>query len=243
MNLCIDIGNTRVKFAVFDAAANLIDLVLHPTLEQDVIQRLLSQYAVTAVILSSVRADHQEIRTWLATQLQAVYWLDAQLEVPILNHYLTPQTLGKDRLAAVVGAVALYPHQNILVVDAGTCITYDFVDEQRNYWGGSILPGLQMRLDAMTHFTAKLPALQLEVPKDWVGNTTISAMQTGAFWGVLHELEGFKHQYSAKYGAITLVITGGDSTYFESQLKNEIFAQPNLVLIGLNTILEYNEGL
>lgn len=240
MNLCIDIGNTRIKFAIFQKDGQLVNLQWQKDWNTSFLQHIVTDFAIEAAIVSSVRGEQQELVRQLHQLLPIVLVLDHQLPLPIHNQYKTPKTLGKDRLAAVVGALALYPHTNLLVVDAGTCITYDFLDSHKNYWGGSILPGIKMRLDSMAHFTAKLPLLAPVIPKGFVGNTTDTAMQTGVFYGVLHELKGFAKQYSDKYGAIQVVITGGDSTYFESQLKNEIFAQPNLVLIGLNHILHYN---
>lgn len=240
MNLCIDIGNTRIKFAIFHENGQLINLQWQKDWDTNLVQQITNNFAIKAAIISSVRGEQEGLVKLLQSTVPVVIVLDSQLPLPIHNQYKTPHTLGKDRLAAVVGALALYPNTNLLVVDAGTCITYDFLDRDRNYWGGSILPGIKMRLDSMAHFTSKLPLLSPSAPIDFVGNTTEAAMQTGVFYGVLHELKGFEKQYSAKYGAIQVVITGGDSTYFESQLKNEIFAQPNLVLIGLNHILHYN---
>jgi type III pantothenate kinase len=240
MNLCIDIGNTRIKFAIFDQENKMVALELANDWDITLLSGLLKQFPIQAAIISSVRDEDIALRTFLQKHLKTVLNLNSDTALPIHNQYQTPKTLGKDRIAAVVGALRLYPNRNLLVLDAGTCITYDFVDTHQNYWGGSILPGINMRLQSMHHFTAKLPLLEPTLPNNFVGDTTATAMLTGVFYGVLHELNGFRKQYSAKYGAIQVVITGGDSSYFESQLKNEIFAQPNLVLIGLNHILHYN---
>lgn len=240
MNLCIDVGNTRVKLAVLNATNQLMDLQFVDVLEQVHVQKMLEQYACRHAIISSVRGAQPTIKAWLAKELETVLELTATLPVPIQNRYKTPKTLGKDRLAGVVGAMALYPDENVLVVDAGTCITYDFISKTKDYWGGNILPGIVMRFKSMAHFTAKLPLVAQEPLDSFIGNSTKTAMQTGVLYGVLHELSGFKQQYEQQFGHIRVIVTGGDASYFESQFKNEIFAQPNLVLIGLNKILNYN---
>lgn len=243
MNLCIDVGNTRVKMAIFDSDNKMQNLQFSDDLEKAVLLAILKKYNCKNAILSSVRGKHKEIQSFLSGQLKAVFFLDANLPIPIQNEYKTPQTLGKDRLAAVVGATQLLPNQNVLVVDAGTCITYDFITKKAIYKGGNILPGVNMRLKSMAHFTAQLPLVKPQKLNSFVGQTTKTAMQTGVLYGVLHELSGFRVQYETKYGNIEVIVTGGDTSYFESQFKNKIFAQPNLVFIGLNKILNYNINL
>lgn len=242
MNLCIDVGNTRVKLAVFDANGYLVDCQVVPDLTIKVLSELLPKYSFKQAILSSVRSDHQTARTWLLEHLEQLIWLDQALPLPVQNDYKTPQTLGKDRIAAVVGATVLFPQENVLVVDAGTCITYDFITKNAVYKGGSILPGIDMRFQGMAHFTAKLPLVSSTELDSFIGNTTETAMQTGVLFGVLHELRGFRNLYCQEFGDIKVIVTGGNASYFESQLKNEIFAHPNLVLIGLNKILDYNRS-
>ncbi len=243
MNLCIDIGNTRVKTAVFDQQNKLQELEISLDFELQNLAAIIQKYGCTAAIVSSVRTKEKPLEIFLKKELKTVLNLKSTTPIPIQNDYQTPQTLGKDRLAAVVGATALLAQQNVLVVDAGTCITYDFVTKQGVYKGGSILPGIVMRFESMAHFTAQLPLVKAEVLTSFVGTTTPSSMQTGVLYGVLHELRGFRKQYEAKFGTIQVIVTGGDTTYFESQFKNEIFAQPNLVLVGLNKILNYNLNL
>jgi type III pantothenate kinase len=240
MNLCIDVGNTRVKLAIFDSKGILLELQVYDNLDRSILQSIIKKFACTNAIISSVRGNHTGEQLFLKQKVTNLYCLTADLPVPIQNRYKTPQTLGKDRLAAIVGATVLIPNQNILVVDAGTCITYDFITKRSEYLGGSILPGIVMRFKSMAHFTAKLPLIEKEELDSFIGTTTKTSMQTGVMQGVLHELIGFKMQYQEKFGNINVIVTGGDASYFESQLKNEIFAQPNLVLVGLNRILDYN---
>ena len=240
MNLCIDVGNTQVKLGVYDAQNVLHSFSIHSELSIPLLEKVCSEFAIKHAILSSVRADYQQIIDFLSTQLQTVIQLSAATKMPLKSQYLTPKTLGNDRLAAVVGATVIHPTQGVLVVDAGTCITYDFVTAQHVYMGGSILPGIQMRFRALHQFTAKLPLIEQENLNHFIGTSTKTSIQTGVLYGVLHELKGFKLQYEQQFGNIKVIVTGGDASYFESQLKNEIFAQPKLVLIGLNKILNYN---
>ncbi|HRF77340.1 MAG TPA: type III pantothenate kinase, partial [Chitinophagales bacterium] len=166
-------------------------------------------------------------------------------ELPIVNDYATPATLGKDRLAAAVGSSAAFPGKNVLSIDAGTCIKYDFVRADNRYLGGGIAPGLVMRLKAMHNFTARLPLISL-TPQMLVqqtlltGDSTTDSMLSGAINGALWEVEGAIAAYNAIYDDLHVIITGGDASFFELHVKSRIFARPNLVLEGLNTILKYN---
>ena len=154
----------------------------------------------------------------------------------------SPQTLGKDRIAAVIGAQSLLPAKNLLVIDAGSCITYDFLTGDRHYLGGAISPGVQMRLRSMNNYTNKLPLLSwegVERPQS-IGRTTITSMLSGVINGIIGEMKSFIFEYEQQYERLKIVLTGGDSIFFEKELKNGIFADPNLVLKGLNEILIYN---
>lgn len=166
--------------------------------------------------------------------------LDEHTPIPIDNQYKTPATLGRDRLAAVVGAFAQYPNDNIIVIDAGTCITTEIILKGGIYLGGNISPGIRMRMKAMHEFTAKLPLLRTKKPRSFVGYSTKTAMQNGGTMGAVWELEHFISKCEKKYGALKVILTGGDTIFFEKHLKKEIFAHSNLVLVGLNQILDYN---
>ncbi len=240
MNLCIDIGNSFIKLAVFNAEGVLLTSLRFSEVDVDCFASLINEYYVERAILSSVQTVDNDLIVLLRNSLDKVIELSSEINIPVRNSYKTPETLGNDRVAVVVAATVLFPQENVLIVDAGTCITYDFITENNEYLGGSILPGINMRFKSMAEFTAKLPLAKMEVLDSFVGNSTQSSLQTGVMQGVLHEIKGFKDQYQQQFGNIRLIVTGGDASYFESQLKNEIFAEPNLVLIGLNRILYFN---
>ena len=236
-NLAVDIGNSAVKYAFFDGPA------LVRTGQVSTSEELLGEPEITTadnIILSSVRAGEAELARQL-TYSGTFISLDYKTPVPLQNHYLTPQTLGMDRLAAVVGANYLFPDFDCLVIDAGTCITCDFVDQEKNFRGGSISPGLQMKFRAMHTFTQKLPLVeQANLPVPLAGRTTAEAMQSGVLNGTVAELNGFIAAYGANSEKMVVVLCGGDAAFFETSLKGHIFAVPELVLIGLNRILNYN---
>jgi type III pantothenate kinase len=169
--------------------------------------------------------------------------LSADLKLPIQNLYKTPATLGSDRLAAAVGAVALYPNQNNLVIDMGTCITLDFVSSHNEYLGGAIMPGISMKFKALHTFTDKLPLLTFDNGDevDIVGDDTRSSIFTGIINGTTMELEGFVERYVEKFGKMNIIFTGGDAIYFEKRVKFPNFVNSNLLLVGLNKILNTNE--
>jgi type III pantothenate kinase len=241
MNVIIDAGNTATKIAFFEKN-QLIAMYSHVSLED--ITNHIRQHAPANGIICSVNQDSTSLQELLQPYLDKILILDHLLPVPITNRYQTPQTLGKDRLAAVCGATYLYAEYACLVIDMGTCITYDFVDEQKNYWGGSISPGLRMRFKAMHTFTARLPLLEPETDTiNLTGTNTIEAMQSGVVHGMTCEIEGIIKEYRKKFGKLHVIFCGGDATFFENKIKESIFVIPELVLVGLNRILEYNVSL
>jgi type III pantothenate kinase len=242
MNLCVDIGNSQLKMGGYNQAGELLGVVRSEVWDEQRLVEQLQTWKIRRAIVSSVRGQDQKLVQLLQTALESVYLLSAELALPIVNAYATPTTLGNDRLAVAVAAASLYPHQNALVVDAGTCITYDFVTAAGEYLGGSILPGIEMRFRAMHEFTAKLPLVERAALPSFIGNSTQTSLQTGVLYGVLHELEGFANQYRQEFGPIVILVTGGSLPYFDSQLKSRIFAHPNLVLDGLNAILQYQDN-
>ena len=156
--------------------------------------------------------------------------------------YTTPATLGVDRIAAICGAIEIFPQQNCLVVDAGTCINYEFLDAALNYHGGAISPGIQMRFDALHKFTARLPLIKEFNKTELVGNSTESCMTSGVVNGVVAEVNGIIEKYAQKFPDLGVILCGGDAYFFENNLKQPIFAAPDLVLHGLNRILQHNVG-
>lgn len=194
---------------------------------------------VTSAILSSVKNINSEFSE-LTNEFNAII-LSENTSLPIENNYTNPSSLGKDRLAAVVGASVLYPHKDVLVFDAGTCLTIDFINSNNVYVGGRISPGIEMRYNALHTFTDKLPLIKSEKNALVIGNDTKTSIISGVQQGILAEVKTIMLEYKSQNTDTIFVFTGGDSFFFEKELKNSIFANPNLVLIGLNEILDYNE--
>jgi type III pantothenate kinase len=244
-NLVIDVGNTLSKIAVFENNESVY-VSKSAQLKDIDISGLIEKYKVNNLILSSVKALAEHKYEADYPQLNYLRF-DHQTRLPIKNNYATPQTLGLDRLAAVIGAKDIFPSEPVLVIDAGTCITFDFIDEESVYEGGSISPGIKMRLKAMHQFTGKLPDVEFEndsVTDIFYGKNTKEAMQTGALNGMLFEIEGYLRYYSQKYSSLKIILCGGDASFFDTRLKNSIFAhqillEPLLVLRGLNTVVNY----
>lgn len=239
MNLCIDRGNTRTKVAIFDGSLLVADRVydIFTTTE---LEEVLHEFKIGASILSDVKVADEALGKYLQQYTEHYIYLDHTVKLPVENLYETPETLGKDRIAAVVGAVTLKPDSDILVVDAGTAITYDFVDAKGVYHGGNIAPGIEMRLKALHVFTGRLPMVSVNEIKQFPGKNTTDAMLSGSIYGALFEIEGYFEALRIKYPELSIFLTGGDIKYFVSKLKSPIFAEKNLVLTGLNRILQFN---
>lgn len=240
--LVIDIGNSRAKLATFQNN-HLLEQWNWPAWKTADFIELSTNQNPSFVILSNVAGSKGNDVATCFEKHPFFLNLTAQTPLPIVNQYKTPETLGKDRLAAVVGAWELYPGQNSLVVDAGTCITYDLLEASGVYLGGNISPGLQMRLKAMHDYTASLPLVAMQDIDEWVGYSTESAIRNGALLGAILEIQGFSDWRRQQFGQLNVILTGGDAVYFAKNWKREIFVHPNLVLIGLNKILDYNVAL
>lgn len=241
MYWCLDIGNTQLKWAAYDASGHRIAVDTVPTWATlaATLPQLVQQYQLRQAIVSSVGVDVSALMPTLQDALEQVWCLSTQLPLPLTLAYGTPETLGNDRLAVAAAAVARFPREAVLAVDAGTCITYDFVTPEGEYLGGSICPGIAMRFRAMHEFTARLPLVERTTLDQYIGDSTLTSLQTGVLWGVVHELRGFRDQYEASFGPVRVLVTGGSTPHFETHLKNEIFAEPYLVLDGLYTVLKY----
>lgn len=195
---------------------------------------------LSQAILSSVKPVDGDILQFLSENFDFFIELDHQTELPIGNLYETPETLGKDRLAAAVGANELFPDQNLLIIDAGTAITYDLVSEKNQFVGGNISPGLQMRFKALNHFTGKLPLISYSDDFQTIGKNTTDAIRAGVQNGILFEIDQTIDLFNRNYQNLQIVMTGGDSIFFDKKLNYSIFVHFNLTLIGLNRILEHN---
>jgi len=239
MNLCIDRGNSSTKVAVYNGDEMIFSSqITQPDFKG--ISELFRQNDIRFTILSSVIKVTAELEDFLKKKSERFIMLTHETSLPIINRYKTPETLGKDRLAAVTGAVCLMPGNDLLVIDAGTAITYDFVDASGVYHGGNIAPGINLRLKSLYEFTQNLPLVEIEKEVDFMGNDTRSAIQSGVLYGIVFEIDGYIEHLMLKYPKLSVFLTGGSSFYFENRLKNRIFANENLVLIGLNRILQYN---
>lgn len=238
MNLVLDFGNTRVKAASFDQA-QLVSSQAFASVDE-LLQSDLFNQNYQAAIIGTVTNDHEAILPELLTRFP-VHVFSHQSLLPIANHYSSARTLGSDRMAVAIGAYSLYPNKNVLSIDAGTCIKYNFVNAENVYLGGAISPGLPMRLSAMHKFTATLPDLKFDPTfETLIGDSTRSSMLSGALIGAACEVDGMIERYLAIYPDLTVVVTGGDAPYLCRQLKNRFFAHQYLLLQGLHTILLHN---
>jgi type III pantothenate kinase len=241
MNLIIDVGNTRVKVAVFEEDT-IVDLVIFDKLKiVSEIKKLIKKYKITAAIASSVALLSAKKIEKLQS-LVKIMFVSSSLEIPFQNLYATPTTLGVDRIALVFGAFVKYPKKNVLIIDAGTCITFDFLTKNGEYLGGAISPGVKMRYKSLHKFTSKLPLLTIHKPESFVGNSTKESINSGVVNGVIQEIEGVINQYNKKFLDLTVVLTGGDTNFLSKQLKSSIFANQNFLLEGLNEILIFNKS-
>ncbi|HQB27784.1 MAG TPA: type III pantothenate kinase [Paludibacter sp.] len=238
MNLCIDQGNTNTKIAIFDQD-NIVDLSVYENPDLQVFKRIFESHPVEHTILSSV-INHQDDLLSFLKHSKKFFLLDHHTPLPVINRYKTPETLGKDRLAAVVGAASIQKNADILVIDVGTAITYDFINAEGVYTGGDITPGIDLRLKSLHHFTQRLPQVEFDEQVSFMGTNTTTAIQSGVLYGIVSEIDGYINRLMQKYPKLSVFLTGGDAVYFEKRLKSSIFANKNLVLIGLNRILEYN---
>jgi type III pantothenate kinase len=241
-NLVIDIGNTYTKIAVFKLD-ELLAFEQYETVDTSTLDSFLNNYKVNGAIISSVKKHIEPWQTDLGAKVTLTYF-SALVKNNIQNHYLTPETLGTDRLATVIGANHIYPGINSLVITGGTAITYDYIDAGGNYFGGSISPGLNMRYKALNYYTAGLPLVNTDAAFNAAyGNDTETAIRSGVQNGIKYELTGFIESYKNKNSQLNIVISGGDSIFFDTLLKNSIFApyikiEPYLVLKGLNAAIQ-----
>lgn len=237
MRLIIDAGNTQTKLALF-AGDKIITEKKYSRLLKSSIQSVTKHKHIEAVIFSTVIKPDLKLINYLSSYPFLIN-LTHKTKIPIKNKYKTPQTLGRDRLANAVGAAGLFKKKNNLVVDAGTCIKYDFINHKNEYLGGGISPGIQMRFDALHYFTDQLPALKIREKFSLVGQSTEESILSGVENGILAEVEAIILQYKKFYKNLNVIFTGGDYLFFVNRLKTPIFAAPQLTLIGLNEILDY----
>ncbi len=239
--LCFDFGNTRQKCGVFviDRLTDVLTLENH---EERTMNSLLDKYKPERTILSSVIDHNREIET-LLKQRSSFLKLDASTPLPFTIPVSRPETMGADRLALAAFAVNFYKNQNNLVIALGSCITYNFINKYNSFNGGSISPGMQMRLKALHHFTAKLPLVKPDWNIPLIGYDTNTNILSGVLLGMAAEIDGIINEYREKFENFNVLLTGGDTANFVQHLKNKIFADPYLILKGLYAISNYNHDI
>lgn len=242
MNLCIDQGNSRIKVALFREDGSLVKSFIYRSFHSAEVERLFALYPITDSIISSVANIEPAVVNALNRLSRRFILFDHTTPVPIHNLYDTPQTLGQDRLAAAVGGNVLCPDTNLLIVDAGSAITYDFVSADNSYMGGNIAPGIKMRLTVLRQMTKKLPQVEVEENQliPLFGRNTYDAIAAGVLRGIVFEVKGYMRTLAERVGEFTTIISGGSAPYIVNNLQQPVRAEKHLVLIGLNHILEYN---
>jgi type III pantothenate kinase len=238
MNLVIDFGNTRIKAALF-MGTELLEKRVYDT-EGQLITEMAALSGIQHCLIGSVTKQHAQVFETFKLKFDTRLF-SAQTPLPLKNLYKSALTLGSDRIAASMGSFFFYPNQDVLTIDAGTCIKYNFVNKANEYIGGAISPGIPMRLKAMNHFTAALPIVEPDLDYTrLIGQSTAESLLSGAIIGAACEAEEMINKYRSEYPDLQVVITGGDADYLCKQLKNRFFTNQNILLYGLNTILNYS---
>ena len=241
MLLTIDVGNSRIKAAVFEHNKQVDFFIFETNEALKNFENIFQKYPnLQKIILSSVGKLDEEVVNFIKSQFQTEI-IDHKSKFPFTNLYATPETLGIDRMVLAAGATLMYPNQNKLIIDAGTCITYDFVNAENEYLGGAISPGIKIRYKSLNNYTSKLPLLTLSEDFEIIGNSTKSAIHSGVINGVIFEIEGFISQYSLKNQDLTIILTGGDAEFLAKRLKSTIFANSNFLLESLNLLSLYTQ--
>lgn len=239
MNLAIDIGNTRTKVAVYENnIISSIEIFEHTELQKKISFLINNSESKPNIILSTVKNIKEEDVIWLSEKSNFIQ-ITPNTSLPFQNKYSTPHTLGIDRVVLASGAVLKYPKSNRLVIDAGTCITYDFITDENDYLGGAISPGFKLKYKSLNDYTDKLPLLELNDAHELIGNSTFNSIQSGIINATIFEIEGFIESYKSEYQNLTVILTGGDADFLAKRLKNTIFANSNFLLESLITLHQY----
>lgn len=239
MNLIVDAGNTKTKLALFEGD-EMKELVISDSLTREMVDSIQKNVRIDSVIISSVGHLSFSVFDSIKKDVEIYLILNSKTPVPLVNHYQTPETLGMDRIANAVAAKNIFPHDPVLVIDAGSAITYDFITSDGSFMGGNISPGMGMRIKALNHFASRLPLVDAKWPDSDMGRNTTEALQAGVAWGIVHEIDGYIHRLSKENDKLKIILTGGDAFFFDKKLKNSIFVYPDLLVRGLNAILDYN---
>ncbi|MDR3680735.1 MAG: type III pantothenate kinase [Flavipsychrobacter sp.] len=240
INLCIDWGNTNVKAAIFNDE-QITDTFTFPAAEAvSGLEAVISSHNAQKAILCSVVDHPYGVEQALSEKIKSFIKLNSNTSLPIMNAYLSPESLGNDRIALATAAYMQNEGKNTLAISLGTCITYNFVQKNKTFRGGAISPGLQMRLKAMHEFTDKLPEVPVQGELLLLGYDTATCMRSGTIFGMAAEIDGMIKEFESQYSDFNAVLTGGDAPYFASKIKSKIFADPDLLMKGLNLILKHN---
>jgi type III pantothenate kinase len=236
--LCFDFGNTRMKCGVFTDGQFMQEVVLEDD-RDETIRTLLARFQPTRSILSSVIHHNPGLEDALRTATR-FHKLDHSSKLPITTPVGKPDTIGADRLALTAAAVTLFPGKNNLVIGLGSAITYNYVNKYREFMGGGISPGMEMRFKSLHTLTAKLPLVKADWNFPLVGYDTRTNILSGVILGMAKEIDGIIGAYEEKYDNLNVLMSGGDSGYFTRHLKKKIFVDPYLTFKGLYAISELN---
>ncbi len=238
LNLVLDFGNTRTKAAIFKKNELVSSTVLGS--EEELFVFIDTLPAIQQCLIASVTTNHIAVYEKIKKKINTLIFSSSTL-LPIKNLYKTTSTLGSDRIAASVGAYSFYPNRNVLTIDAGTCIKYNFVNANNEFIGGAISPGIKMRLKALNYYTHGLPLIEFDKNYEKLtGETTQESILSGTVFASVCEVESMIERYKQVYNNLEVVITGGDADYLCKQLKSRFFTNQNILIQGLNTILNYN---
>lgn len=239
MVLLLDIGNSRIKYAVFKQDT-LFDLIIDsdPDFEKKVYEIFQTYTTIRQIVIATVRNQSENDFNSLKA-LAPIHLISRDTTFPFTNCYQTPQTLGIDRMILAAGAALQYPKAAKLIIDAGTAVTYDYLDAQNNYYGGAISPGLQLRFKSLNDYTAKLPLVEANESEIIVGGTTLEAIHSGVVNGLCYEIDGFIESLQNKNENFIVILTGGDAEFLAKRLKSTIFANPNFLLESLNALYQF----
>jgi len=238
MNLIIDIGNTSIKLAVYDNLKKIL-LARVKKINYPSLKKKLSHYKIDRAIISSVKEVPDSLKELLSISVPAVYILSHKSRLPFKIDYKTPETLGSDRIAAVTGAYNIFPGADVLIIDAGTAVTYDFLSGN-TYKGGNISPGLRIRFMALNKFTGKLPLVVPTYDYIFPGTDTTNAIEAGVITGLTYEINEYIRTFKKLHSRGKIIMTGGDSAYLKDKINYKVIYEPDIVTDGLNYILNYN---
>jgi len=238
LNLVVDIGNSSLKVAIFDKKL-MTSKFIYTNQSLNIFSDLFKNNIIDNCLISNVSTIDKNILDFLKINSN-LFSINESINLPFINLYKTKNTLGHDRIALVSAAAIDFPDQNTLIIDTGTCITYDFKNSENEYLGGGISPGIQMRFKSLNSQTSKLPLSTINLDYKLIGDDTNSSINSGVVHGVISEINGIINQYQERFKNIKIILTGGDSNFLLKKIKNTIFADQNFLLKGLNYLLENN---